>query len=87
MSETRTSLGEKLFTKICKTGSLLHGSGYTGTEIRFTKIDILTLSKGEILEKNENGKIFKYALEDFGIDLVKEIVKRSPIYSELYYEI
>lgn len=87
MNEIRTALGEKLFTQICKTGSMTHGSGYTGTDIRFTKSDIITLANGEILEKVENGQTFKYLVEDIGFDLIKEIIKRSPIYSELYYEI
>lgn len=87
MNELRTVLGEKLFTQICKTGYMTHGTGYNATDVKFTKSDIIVLSTGEILEKVENDQIFKYLLQDIGTDLVKEIVKRSPIYSELYYEI
>lgn len=87
MKEVRTPLGEKLFTQICKTGNMLHGLGYDSTDVRFTKADIIKLASGEILEKSENDKKFMYLLEDFGKDLTKEIIKRSPIYSELYYEL
>lgn len=87
MNEIRTVLGEKLFTQICKTGYIKHGSGYTATDVRFTKSDIILLASGKMLEKIENNNIFKYVLEDIGIDLIKGIIKRSPIYSEIYYEI
>lgn len=87
MNEIRTVLDEKLFTQICKTGYMIHGAGYNATDVKFTKADITLLSSGEILEKVENDQIFKYMLQDIGFDLIKEIIKRSPIYSELYYEI
>lgn len=87
MKEVRTPLSEKLFTQICKTGNMMHGVGYDSTDIRFTRADIIFLASGQILEKNENEKKFMYILEDFGKDMIKEIVKRSPIYSELYYEL
>mgnify|MGYP000869271342 CR=1 FL=1 len=40
-----------------------------------------------ILEKDADDAILKFALQDLGLDLIREIVRRSPIYSELAQEI
>ena len=87
MKENRISLNESSFTNLCKSGFYTYSSKETGRdEISFTKMDIRKLSKGEIIEKNV-GNIYKFAVQDIGFDLIKEIVKRSPLYSELYYEL
>jgi hypothetical protein len=86
--EIRTSLNESMFTNICKHGFIRHQSTLSGTyEISFTRIDIKHLCKGEVLEKQTDDAVLKLALQDIGSDLIREIVKRSPIYSELSQEI
>jgi len=87
IKETRTILDEYKFTNLCKMGLISHGSGYTRTDVYLTKSDMLLLVSGEILTKEENDQVFKYALQDIGKDLIREILKRSPLYSEMYYEI
>jgi hypothetical protein len=86
--EIRTSLNESMFTNICKHGFIRHQSTLSGTyDISFTRIDIKHLCKGEVLEKQTDDAVLKLALQDIGSDLIREIVKRSPIYSELSQEI
>jgi hypothetical protein len=86
--EIRTSLNESMFTNICKHGFIRHQSTLSGTyDVSFTRIDIKHLCKGEVLEKQTDDAVLKLALQDIGSELIREIVKRSPIYSELSQEI
>lgn len=87
MSEIRTVLTEVLFTNLCKNGTIRFGQGYDATELRFAKADMASLAKGEIVTKEEDGKIFKFAMSDIGYDQIKEILRRSPIFSDMYYEL
>jgi hypothetical protein len=45
------------------------------------------LATGEIVTKTENDQTFQYAVQDIGFELIKEIIRRSPIYGEMYYEL
>jgi hypothetical protein len=85
--EIRTSLNEVSFTHLCKSGVISHGTGYTKTDVYFTKVDMKNLASGEIVTKHENGQTFQYLLQDIGFELIKEIIRRSPIYGEMYYEL
>jgi hypothetical protein len=86
--EIRTVVNEQLFTNFCKSGFIKHKSDISGPQdIRFSKIDMKNLATGQILEKETDDVIYKFALQDIGKDLIREIVKRSPIYSELAEEI
>jgi len=86
--EIRTLLTEPLFTNLCKNGFIKHQSTSSGTyDVTFTRVDIKQLCTGEILEKDTDDAILKFALQDLGLDLIREIVRRSPIYSELAQEI
>jgi hypothetical protein len=86
--EIRTSLNEAMFTNICKHGFIRHQSTLTGTyDVSFTRIDMKQLCKGEVLEKQTDDAVLKFGLQDIGSELIREIVKRSPIYSELSQEI
>lgn len=85
--EIRTVFNEITFTNLCKTGTVTHGIGYNKTDVYFTKEDIRKLAKGEMVSKKENDQVFLYLLQDLGIELIKEIIRRSPIYGEMYYEL
>ena len=61
--EIRTSLNETMFTNICKHGFIKHQSTLSGTyEIRFTRVDIKNLCENNILEKDADDAILKFAL-------------------------
>lgn len=85
--EIRTVFNEITFTNLCKSGIAKHGIDYNKTDVYFTKEDIRKLAKGEMVSKNENDQVFLYLLQDLGIELIKEIIRRSPIYGEMYYEL
>ena len=85
--EIRTVFNEITFTNLCKTGTAKHGIDYNKTDVYFTKQDIKKLVSGEMVTKNENDQLFLYLLQDLGIELIKEIIRRSPIYGEMYYEL
>ena len=86
--EVRTSLNEVLFTNICKHGFIRHQSTLSGTyDVRFTRVDMKHLCLGDVIEKQTDDAILKFALQDLGSEMVREIVKRSPIFSELAQEI
>ena len=86
--EIRASLSEAMFTNICKHGFIKHQSTLSGTyDVRFTRVDMKHLCTGEILEKQTDDAILMFALQDLGSEMIREIVKRSPIYSELAQEI
>ena len=86
--EIRASLNESMFNNLCKNGFIKHQSTLSGAyEITFTRLDIKHLCTGEIVEKQTDDAILKLALQDIGSELIREIVKRSPIYSELAQEI
>lgn len=85
--KNRISLNETAFTNICKFGNYTYLSkGNTTDEIKFTKRDIKYLALGEIVEKKLTNN-YEISLQDIGLELIREIIKRSPIYSDLYYEI
>jgi hypothetical protein len=89
MEEIRSSLNEPSFIQLCKTGNLTYGQGYNKIELNITSLDMVSLTKGEIIEKEItwDNKNFKIVLQDIGSDVIREIVRRSPIYSHLYYDI
>jgi hypothetical protein len=73
---------------VCKVGFLKNQSPELGkNDIHFYKTDIMSLCKGEILIKEVASEIFKFALVDLGSEMIREIVKRSPIYYELSNQI
>lgn len=87
MKETRILLNETSFTNLCKMGYFTHNGQLGTTNITITKRDIKNLAQGEIVIKEFSDEIIKIALQDIGFYLIKEIIKRSPIFSEVYYEI
>ncbi len=86
--EIRTVFTESSFTSLCKNGFLIHNSTLSGKiQVDFTSLDIKTLISGKILEIELDDVVLKFILQDLGFEMIKEILKRSPIYSNLSYEI
>jgi TRAP-type mannitol/chloroaromatic compound transport system substrate-binding protein len=86
MKETRILLNETTFTNLCKMGYFTHNGQLGTTNITITKNDIKKLTNGEIVSKDFSDEVIKIALKDIGFELIKEIIKRSPMFSEMYYE-
>jgi len=88
MKEIRILLNETNFTNLCKSGYFTYRSPQYGSiDIRLTKPDMKVITTGDILTKDVGGEIFQIALQDIGLELIREIIKRSPVYSDMYYEI
>lgn len=84
IKEIRTVLTEEMFTHVCKVGFIsIRSNDFGKTDINFNKLDILQLVKGEIISKELGTEVFKFALQIIDAEMIKEIVKRSPIFSEL----
>jgi len=81
--ERKILLNEADFTSICKKGF----AAADGKQLSFSSREIATLCQGKILEKQSiewTGTLeFKFALQDIGFETINEILKRSPIYSDL----
>jgi hypothetical protein len=82
--EKRILLTETTFTNLCKNGFVKYESPNI-VFLTFTKGDIQKLISGAIVEKSENEDVYKFLLQDLGTDLIIEILRRSPIYSDLSY--
>lgn len=72
-----------LFTGICKKGFYLINTPNGRIEFQFIKSDIIDLYNGKIIEKSYYEDIYKFALYiDDKVEVVN-IIKRSPIFSEI----
>lgn len=89
MSNIKIELNEINFTHVCKTGSLSYGHGYDRIELRLTSKDMIALSNSEVVIKESNmySDIFEISIVNIEKDVIREIIKRSPIFSQLYYDI
>lgn len=84
IKEIRTLLTEDMFTHVCKVGFIsIRSNDFGKTDIHFYKVDILNLAKGEIISKEMGTEVFKFALQDIGLETIREIIKRSPVFHEL----
>lgn len=84
MEEIKILLNELTFTSLCKTGFIQYKkSMFSRTDVYITKNEMVELLAGKILEKRVDGVKLMIALQDIGIDLIREIVRRSPIYSDI----
>lgn len=85
MEEIRVVFNEKTFTDLAKSG--FYKTYNSSSTISFTKNDILALCKrGEIVDKFMNDKLYKFVCQDLGFNVYREILKRSPIWSDLALE-
>ena len=87
MNEIKIVLDEFRFTNFCKLGFIQYKNGNSNIEIPLTKLDIKTLFKEDTLEKNYYEDKVVVLLLNIDKHLLKEIIKRSPLFSDLYYEL
>jgi hypothetical protein len=81
--EKRILLNDVMFTSLAKKGFLMDGN----IQLQLTTRELALLCQGKILEKQHidwNGTIeYRLAMQDIGFEMINEILKRSPIFSEL----
>ncbi len=85
MNEININLNENTFTNICKLGFIKYRSiDNTIDSLYLSSNDILSLYKEGILSKNINiENTLKLNTNNINGDIIKEIIKRSPVYSNL----
>lgn len=86
MKEVREVLTESSFTKLCKNGFIQYKTEFGLANIIFNSPDIRLISSGEVVTKQVDNTIFKFALQDIGLDVIRDIIMRSPIYSDIARE-
>jgi hypothetical protein len=88
IKETRFLLNEDRFSQLCKVGHIRYQTISGSTDVTFYKVDILTLSKGEVVSKDLTDEILQFKLIDqLDQENIREIIKRSPIFYELSTQI
>ncbi len=81
-NEIRILLTEITFTDLCKMGSIrCRNSNNNTVSVTIGRADLDVIISGAILEKQIDSDIILIALQDIGIENIKEIIKRSPIYN------
>jgi len=83
MIEKRIILNEGIFTRICKMGFFDYQSQYGKSDVHLTKLEIKDLCEGKEVIKLVDGESVKL-LPNVSSDISIEIVKRSPLFSDLY---
>lgn len=71
------------FTQLCKTGFMTKQTPEGRSDLQFYSIDMLDLCNGKIVEKQLNSETYRFQVVGISNDDIKEIVKRSPIYSNI----
>jgi hypothetical protein len=85
MEEIRVLLNEITFTNLVKSG--FYKINNSSSTISFSSNDILAMCKrGEIVDKQINNKLYRFIVSDLGFDIYRDILKRSPIWSNLALE-
>ncbi len=79
------SLNEIFFTQLCKTGFFKHNSKSMGSfDINFNRSDITQLFNYGIVSKEYTDDVLMFFVDPkMTKETMKEIIKRSPIFSEL----
>lgn len=88
--EIRILLTEATFSNAIKRGFISYNINNEGSMIEFplTSFDVREICNGKILMRKINDDlVVKVALQDIGKETIKEILKRSPIFSSLSEEI
>lgn len=88
MKEIKILLNEATFTSVCKAGFLTYiPTSGTKLEVTFTYEDMKKFINGEVITKLVLDVKFLIALQDIGKLMIKEILMRSPVFSNLASEI
>lgn len=87
--EFKVLLNETLFTQIIKVGRFTYILNSEGSKIEFplTSFDVRELSAGKILMRKIEDYIFQITLNGLDKETIREILRRSPLYSSIAEEI
>lgn len=71
------------FTQLCKTGFMTKQTPEGRSDLQFYSTDMLELCSGKVVEKELYSEKYRFQVNGISNDDIKEIVKRSPIYSNI----
>lgn len=81
-------LTESTFSQSVKMGRVIYRiSESSNLELPLTSMDVREICSGKILMKKIDEQVFQIAIAQMPKDLIKEILKRTPLYSSLAEEI
>ena len=84
----RILLNEPTFSQMCKIGFIRYNLA-DGRKLEFpiSSSDMRVLTSGKILTKTSDDTKVEIALQDIGLEMIREILMRSPVFSGMAYEI
>ncbi len=87
--EIKIVLNESSFSQVVKVGRIVYILNVEGqkVELPLTSIDVKEICKGNILIRRVDDYIVKVALNVIDREMIKEILRRTPLYSSLAEEI
>ena len=86
--EIRILLNEAQFSQVVKIGRIVYvTTNASKTEFPLSSMDVREMCNGKILIKKVDDQIFEIAIAKIDKETIKEILKRTPLYSSLAEEI
>lgn len=86
--EIRILLTEAQFSQVVKMGRIVYMNNDTSkVEFPLSSLDVREICNGKILMKNTDEQIFQIAIARMDKEIIREILKRTPLYSSLAEEI
>lgn len=79
----KVSVNYNLFTHICKSGFVTDNLPNGRVDISFTKVDIIDMCNGKIVEKDYYGQVYQFLMVDIDRTDMIEILKRSPLFQQI----
>ncbi len=85
--EIRILLTEAQFSQVVKMGRIVYMTDASKVEFPLSSLDVREICNGKILTKNIDEQIFQIAIGKMDKEIIREILKRTPLYSSLAEEI
>ena len=85
--EIRILLTEAQFSQVVKMGRIVYMTDTSKVEFPLSSLDVREICNGKILTKNIDEQIFQIAIGKMDKEIIREILKRTPLYSSLAEEI
>ena len=87
-NQIRILLNEAQFSQAVKMGRIIYSLSETSKiEFSLTSMDVREICQGKILMKKIEDYIFEVAMINLSKETIREILKRTPLYSSISEEI
>ncbi len=86
--EIKILLTESSFSQVVKMGRIIYSIGESSQiEITLTSMDVREICAGKILMKKVDEQVIQIAITQIPKETIREILKRTPLYSSISEEI